>query len=266
MNLVDSEPIDLFPPSCRNRHALQRLRAGELGETASRALVQHLTGCPQCTQLQLELEADEAAVRAAVPLARLQARLQAGPPLAEVVPRRRFARAAPWAALALAAGIAGLVLLPRRATAPVVQQSRTKGGLGLDVFVGRAGESRRVDDREFALGPGENLRLKVHGNGHRFVAVVSIDEGGKVSPVYFAGGESLPLVGPEELLPQSIAFDGHGRERLVVLLSDGPLERNAVERATREAFEKAGGILNMGKLGLQGVDELDRTVLKPEAR
>lgn len=262
MNLVEAGSIDLFPAECRNRHALRRLRAGELvGEDAAR-LSAHAAGCARCARIQRELEAEDAAVRAAVPLEKLQARLEDAA-AAKVVPLRRISRAAPVIALALAAGIAGLVLAPRLASRQVAVENRTKGGLGLEVYVGGVGEPRRVDGREVALGAGENVRLKVHGNGHRYVAVVSVDENGQVSPIYFSNGESLPLAGAEELLPQSIAFDGRGRERLVVLFSDGPLARDAVESAAQRAFEKSGGLSGMGRLGLEGVEELDRTVLKP---
>lgn len=259
MNLGESD-IDFLPKSCRRRAALMRLRAGELGPDEAALQRAHLEGCAACQATLRELEAEDAAVRAAVPLEKLQARLEQP---AKVTPLRRFGKAAPIIGLALAAGLAALVLAPRVALHP---QDRTKGGLALDVFVGGVGEPRRVDSSAVALNPGERVQLKVHGNGHKYVAVVSVDEQGAVSPLFFEHDASLPLDAQTELLPESIDFDGRGRERLIVLLSDAPLPREQVEAAARDAFSRGGTLEAMGPLHLAGADELDRTVLKPEGR
>jgi len=260
MSLVDSEPIDFLPKGCRNRHPLRRMMAGELSATESASLKQHLEGCSACQAVLRELEAEDAAVRKAVPLAQLQER----PAPSNVVPLRRVSRIVPVVALALAAGLAALVLAPQTATQTT---NNTKGGIGLDVIVGGVGESRHVDARELALAPGERVRLKVHGNGHKYVAVVSVDDAGSVTPIYFEGEQSLPLTGAEEMLPQSIDFTGRGHERLIVLLSDEPLLRTNIEQAAHTSFASAGGLIGMKPLSLDGhVDELDRTVLKPEAQ
>ncbi|MBS2030881.1 MAG: DUF4384 domain-containing protein [Deltaproteobacteria bacterium] len=266
MSLVDSEPIDFLPTACRNRHPLRRMMAGELSAAESASLKQHLEGCSACQAVMRELQAEDAEVRKAVPLAQLQEKLLAKsePAPSNVVPLRRLSKIAPVVALALAAGLAALILAPRTA---VQTAERTKGGLGLDVFVGGVGEPRRVDARELALAPGERVQLKVHGEGRRYVAVVSVDDAGSVTPIYFAGEQSLPLEGREMMLPQSIDFTGRGHERLIVLLSDEPLLRTNVEQAARAAFASAGGLAEMKPLTLDGhVDELDRTVLKPEAQ
>lgn len=261
MNLGESD-IELKPAGCRRRSALRRLRAGELEASAAVEQRAHLDACAACQAVWRELEAEDAEVRRALPLEKLEAKL-AQP--AKVVPLRRpWGRAAPAIGLALAAGLAALLVAPRVAMRG--GDTRSKGGLSLDVFVGGVGEPRRVDAPAVALNPGERVQLKVHGNGHRYVAVLSIDERGAVSPLFFANDASLPLAAPEELLPQSIDFDGDGREKLVVLFSDAPLGRERVEQAAREAFARAGSLDRMGRLSLDGVEELDRTVLKAEGR
>jgi hypothetical protein len=251
--------LQLFPGGCRRRHALRRLLAGELEGTAATEQQQHLASCAHCQATVAELEREDREVRDRLPLQRLQQ-----PEGATVLRPWRWARrAVPGVGLALAAGLA--LFIVARPTPP--EHNATKGGLALDVFVGGIGEPRHVDAQEIALGPGERLRLGVNGNGRQYVAVISVDEGGAVSPIYFGGDASLPLGPGHQELPQSIAFDGRGRERLIVLFSQMPLTRGAVEQAAHEAFARAQGLPHMEHLALPGaVDELDRTVLKPEAR
>jgi hypothetical protein len=114
-----------------------------------------------------------------------------------------------------------------------------------------------------SLKPGERVRLRYQADGHPFVLVLSIDEQGQVTPLYPQTGQSLPAEPGGALLPQSVAFDGAGRERLVAVFSDEPLAVDAAVTRARAAFDQAGSLSSLGALGV-GAEEAARTVQKPE--
>jgi hypothetical protein len=74
---------------------------------------------------------------------------------------------------------------------------------------------------------------------------ISIDDAGTITPLYPERGGDLAVEPRAELtyLPDSLEFTGHGRERVFVLLSDGPLSVAEVEKAARAAHARARGDL-----------------------
>jgi hypothetical protein len=97
------------------------------------------------------------------------------------------------------------------------------------------------------------------------VAAVSVDEKGSVSALYPEEGVSLPAEAAPRTtyLPGSLEFTGHGRERVIVVLSDEALRVGALEAAAQEAFRRAGGdVSRLGRLDVPG-EQFQRTLLKP---
>jgi hypothetical protein len=145
--------------------------------------------------------------------------------------------------------------------------TRLKGTAGVEVVVSEApGGLQRVVTGGAGpepLGPEDRVRLGIVPGAWRFAAVLSIDEGGEVTPVYGEGGRSLALSETSpQFLPGSLAFTGQGLERLVVVLSDHPLALEELEAALRRRFEQAHG--NLGGLAPLDVpgEQFQRTFRK----
>jgi hypothetical protein len=146
--------------------------------------------------------------------------------------------------------------------------NRIKGGAGVTVRVaGAAGQrTARIDAAE-PLAPGERLRIGYQSGGHRYLLSLSIDQHGEVTPLYPERGASLPVADDGEpatrYLPDSLELTGAGIERIIVVLSDQPIEVEAARRSARAAYERAGGDLSrLPPLALPG-EEFERTFAKP---
>lgn len=111
------------------------------------------------------------------------------------------------------------------------------------------------DARAELVATGERLRIGIEPGAHGYYFVVSVDEHGRVTPLYPEFGTSLDLPPSSSLqyLPDAIELTGRGQERLIVLLTDVPLELDEIQRAVTRALAQAGGALSrMPKLGIAG--------------
>jgi len=149
--------------------------------------------------------------------------------------------------------------------------NRTKGGSGITVQIASRdhGPQRTAAvGAPEALSPGERIRIG-YQSVHPFVLALSIDDDGEVSALYPEVGSSLDVgrvkgrIGSTHYLPDSIEFTGKGNERLIVILSDKPLEVEAAKQAAHAAFRRAGGDLaRMAPLDLPG-EQFQRSFVKP---
>ena len=93
----------------------------------------------------------------------------------------------------------------------------------------------RVDATE-ALARGERLRIGYQSGGHRYLLSLSIDDRGEVTPLYPERGRSLRVprrrASATRFLPDSLELTGKGTERIIVVLSDQPIDVEAA-RAPR---------------------------------
>ena len=132
---------------------------------------------------------------------------------------------------------------------------------------GAAGQrTARVDATE-PLSAGERLRIGYQTGGHRYLLSLSIDEHGEVTPLYPEKGASLtvPAGVPSatHFLPDSLELTGAGLERIIVVLSDQPVDMQAARQAARAAYNRAGGDLgHLPRLDLPG-EQFTRTFAKP---
>jgi hypothetical protein len=121
------------------------------------------------------------------------------------------------------------------------------------------------DARAELVATGERLRIGIQPGGHAYYFVVSVDERGRVAPLYPEFGTSLDLPPASSLqdLPDAIELTGRGQERLIVLLSDVPLELDEIQRAVTGALARAGGVLSrMPRLAIAG-EQFHRLLQKP---
>lgn len=248
---------------------LRRLCAGELtGDEASESRA-HAGECGRCRAKLRELEDEQRRFEAEIPFERFAAGVErAGRSLESATRSAPRARRWLYPLTALAAmcllTVAARVLIPQAEVA----LNRTKGGGSIEVIVAGAGGGPQRQASATAPEPlsrGERIRIGYTPGGHRYLVSVSIDEKGEVTPLYPEEGSSLPMAGSAQVqyLPESVEFTGEGAERVVVILSDEPLEVERVKRAAREAFQRANGdVGRIDPLEVPG-EQFHRTFLKP---
>jgi hypothetical protein len=172
-----------------------------------------------------------------------------------------------WAYAAMAAAAALIVTV----TPAPSTRNRLKGGAeALLVVGGDEGTPQRevTSDTPALLSVGERVRIGYVAGGHSFVAAISVDSQGVVSPLYPQQGQSLPVErgGQVAYLPDSLEFFGEGAERIVVVLTDMPLTLEQLKQAAAEAYARSGGDLEkLPALNLPG-EQIHRTVIKPSKR
>jgi hypothetical protein len=246
---------------------LRQLRAGELPGAEAQAVRAHADGCDDCRGKLKELEDEQARFQAAVSFDRFAAGVERA-----ARPQPAVERARRWMApaLALAASLV-LVVAAGRALSNGEDPrggNRVKGGAEVELKIAGPGGASQRDAPERApalLSPGERVRIGYRAVEHRYVTVVSVDELGQVTPVYPERGQSLPASGGNAMvyLPESLEFTGSGAEKLIVILSDEPLEVDRVVAAAGAAYTSAQGDLSrLGPLAVPG-EQFARMVQKP---
>jgi hypothetical protein len=279
------------PPAPREVHLgelrLRRLLAGESLGFDHAADAAHATSCPECTERLEALAEEQRAFERRISFDRFAA----GVERAARVPGP--ARRPHWwqrpastrsfltvmsvgslaAAFALVIGVRPLfesARLRRAENAAFERINRTKGAGPAGVIVRVAavadGPQRTATaDAPEPLARGELIRVGVRSGAHRFLFAISIDDHAVVTPLYPEVGTSMPLPRGDGLhyLPDSLELMGKGRERLVVLLTDVPLELDDVRRAVAVAFQHAGGDLDrLPNLVIAG-EQFHRMFVKP---
>lgn len=244
---------------------LRRLFAGELAGPEGETERAHAAACAECGQRLRAIGDEQRHFEEQIPFERFAAgveRASRSPRAAAPAPRARWLYPVMGIAAACVLTVAGRQLVEAN------EHNRTKGGGDIDVVVaGPANGPQRkaaVKAPE-ALAPGERVRIGYEAGDHRFLTSVSIDDQGQVTPLYPEAGSSLPAASGREThyLPGSLVFTGKGTERLVVILSDEPLDVDRVKTAAKAAYDTARGDLSkIDRLEVPG-EQFHRTFLKP---
>jgi len=245
---------------------LRRLRAGELTASDATRVRAHVAGCPTCGATLRALEEEQAGFEAALSFDDFEAGVR------RAERRQRAARPAAvrrWLppVVALAASVL-VVALARPMLSRGSGWDRSKGSDALaELRVGGGtGPQReaRVDAPE-ALDYGERVMLGYRAGTHRFVAALSVDAIGEVTPLHPEAGQSAPVEPGDAMhwLPGSWEFTGSGAERVVVVLSDEPLAVDTLVEAARRAFVSVNGDLErLPTLAVPG-EQTHWVLLKP---
>ena len=273
---------------------LRRLLAGEaFGSATERAdIAEHVRICEACTQQVNALRNEQSAFEARIPFDRLSSRVEraarASRPAVAPVGRAGFGKGAASTrsfltvmSIGAAASIAALVVgsrplfeaaRVRTANQAISAANRTKGGHTAQVHVRIAPplpneNPQRIADADEveSLAPGERIRVGIEPGQRQFYFVVSVDDRGRVTSLYPEFGVSLGLPASDNLqyLPDAIELTGHGRESLIVLMTDQPLEVDDIRNAVKVALTTAGGDLSrMPPLAIAG-DQFHRLFAKP---
>ena len=253
---------------------LRRRRAGETLGAEGPVIEAHAATCAECKARIRALDDEQRRFEAAISFDRFAAGVERAARAPAVTRRRAPMRS--WMVVptrAMAAAVAVVVTFrgPFHGPWPRVHPpgyDGLKGGAGMIVRVaGAAGQrTARVDDAE-PLSAGERLRIGYQTGGHRYLLSLSIDEHGEVTPLYPERGTSLTVPAgvssATHFLPDSLELTGTGLERIIVLLSDQPVDMAVARQAARAAYDRAGGDLgHLPRLDLPG-EQFTRTFAKP---
>ena len=250
------------------------LRRRRAGEAVAPAIEAHASSCPDCRARIRALDDEQRRFEQEISFDRFAAgveRAARGANKAKAKQRRPILNT--WLApmLAMAACLVAMVTFVPRPVLHKPSANRTKGsadGAGITVRVAGVDGQRnaRVDSAE-PLARGERLRIGYQAGAHRYLLALTVDEHGVVQALSPEKGQSLALPErPEKAtryLPDSWELDGSGVERIIVVLSDQPIDVAAAIRAARAAYDKAGGDLaRMPSLDLPG-EQFVRAFAKP---
>jgi len=250
---------------------LRRRRAGEALGAEAPAIEEHATTCADCRARIRALDDEQRRFEDDISFDRFSAGVERAARSAR--PARRWPNVTrAWMApvLAAAAGLIVMVTISPKPPSPG-PTTRSKGsgdGGGIIVRVaGTDGQRTAGADATEALARGERLRIGYQSGGHKYLLSLSIDDRGEVTPLYPERGPSLQVPDGSQtatrFLPDSLELTGKGTERIVVVLSDQPIDVEVARRAARAAYQRAGGdITRLPKLDLPG-EQFVRTFAKP---
>ncbi|MCK6550139.1 hypothetical protein L6R52_30165 [Myxococcota bacterium] len=178
----------------------------------------HLAACDRCRARVDARRAEDAAFVAATPI---DARAAAIERRARVEQRGRLRVLAIGAALA--ASIAGAVVFVPPRGRPTATE-RMKGATIAELFVDRGGEITRWAEQPLA--EGDTLVFR-YTTTRRHLLVLDVEASGEISVIVASlEGTSVPIEpGRDQTAPQGMRLDAYaGRERVIALFSDAPLE------------------------------------------
>jgi hypothetical protein len=246
---------------------LRRRRAGETLGAEAPAIEEHATTCADCRARIRALDDEQRRFEDELSFDRFSAGVERAARSAR--PARRAMRARVWmssmAGMAAAAAALLIFVTSQKQPAP---GNRIKGGSDIIVRVaGTDGQRTAGVDATEALARGERLRIGYKAGGHKYLLSLSIDDRGEVTPLYPERGPSLQVPDGSEnatrFLPDSLELTGKGTERIVVVLSDQPIDVEVARRAARAAYQRGGGdVTRLPKLDLPG-EQFARTFAKP---
>jgi len=223
---------------------LRRYRAAELARPACAEVDQHLASCPVCRSKLRGLVEEERGFQREISFERFAG----GVERAQRVPRQRPRRALAWSLSGVIAAAAMALFLVQVSSST---RNHTKGANveATARIASNSGSAQRVapPGSHEVLEPGDRVRLGYKSADVRYLAAVSIDDRGDITPLYPESGGALPVTPTLETvyLPDSLEFTGAGRERVFLFMARKPFAVDAAKQAVRAAHQAAKGDLEI---------------------
>lgn len=241
------------------RHELVQYALGEMDDTSKRALEGRLAADPAAQERLQSIEIGHAAaadhLNVAVDSAKILERLDAPEP-------SRLAKW--WPAIGLVAALAAVPVVVLTQDPTTGSSTRTKGlAPTLELYVNELGGPRRADDGVH-LGEGDAIQFKYRADGHRFLFVLSVDEAGRISPLYPDAPTESIAVNPAGLnvLDGSIILDDVvGPERIFAVFSKAPIPYGELEAAIETTRRSGTDVTSLPEIGLRRDDVVETSVL-----
>jgi Caspase domain len=226
--------------------ALRCYRAGEFAPEACAEVDRHLASCPACRAKMRALVEEQRSFERETPFERFAGGIER----AQRVPRQRLRRA--WAvSVSGVIAAAALALFAVRVSSPGHNQhSRVKGSsveaTARIASVNASAQRTMPPGSQEVLEPGDRVRLGYKIVDPRYLAAISVDDRGEVTPLYPEAGQALAVSTTLETvyLPDSLEFTGAGRERVFLFLARNPFELETAKQAVKSAHQAAKGDLS----------------------
>jgi hypothetical protein len=223
--------------------ALRCYRAGELAAEANAEVERHLASCPACRAKMRVLVEEQRSFEREISFERFAG----GVERAQRVPRQRPRRA--WAT-----GISGVIaaaavaLFLVKVSSPAHNRSKGSSVEATARIASTTSPAQRTapPGSQEVLQPGDRVRLGYKTVDARYLAAISVDDRGEVTPLYPETGPALPVSTTLETvyLPDSLEFTGAGRERVFLFLARTSFDLEAAKQAVRSAHQAANGDLS----------------------
>jgi len=224
--------------------ALRCYRAGEFAAEACAEVDRHLASCAACRAKMRVLVEEQRSFEREIPFERFAG----GVERAQSVPRQRPRRA--WAvSISGVVAAAALALFAMRVSSPG-HNNRIKGSsVEATARIASANASAQrtaPPGSQEVLEPGDRVRLGYKTMDARYLAAISVDDSGEVTPLYPESGPALAVSVTLETayLPDSLEFTGAGRERVFLFLARTSFDLEAAKQAVKSAHQAAKGDLS----------------------
>lgn len=241
MTLLETNPTVPRDPNHLGELALRRFSVGEFTPERCAEVDRHISSCSACRN-KLRIIADEQReFEREIPFERFAG----GVERARRVPRARprslwsFGVAGVLAAAAVAVFFVGV---------PTHSHNAIKGtAVDATVRIASASVQRIAPPGSHEiLDVGDRIRLGYKTAETRYLAAVSIDEQGEITPLYPESGPALSVTATQETvyLPDSFELTGAGREKIFMFLARNPFDLQSAEQAVSEGFRASRGDLD----------------------
>lgn len=223
--------------------SLRRLRAGELSDEQVVAADEHIAACALCRTKLRGLAEEQRAFEREIPFERFAG----GVERARRVPRPR-PRSLWGLGLGGALAAAAVAIFLMRAPAP--SRNAVKGtSVEATIRIATANGSRQrvaPPGSHEVLESGDRVRLGYTLAEARYLAALSVDEQGEVTPLYPESGHALAVAASAETvyLPDSVEFTGRGREKVFLFLARRPFDVQAARQAITAGYRASHGDLD----------------------
>ena len=226
--------------------ALRRYRAGEFSGDACAETDRHLALCAPCRSKLRVLVEEQRAFEREISFERFAGGVERARRVPRQLPRRLW-----YAGLGGALAAAAVVLF--LAWAPVSPRNRVHNevkGSSVEATV-RVASTKAAAQRavppgsQEVLEPGDRVRLGYRIPEPRYLAAVSVDDGGEITLLYPESGPALAVAPTNQtvFLPDSLEFTGAGREKVFLFLARMPFNSSAAKQAVKTARDSAKGDL-----------------------
>jgi hypothetical protein len=243
MTLLETNPTSPRDPNHLGELALRRFRAGEFSAEKQGQVEQHLSSCAVCRTKLRGLVEEQRDFQREISFERFAGGVERA---------RRVPRARPRQLWSL--GFAGLLAVAAVAVFFVRVPSHPRNiikGASVEATVRVAsanGAMQRIapPGSHEVLEPGDRIRLGYRITDARFLAAVSVDEQGEITPLYPETGPALSVAANQETvyLPDSIEFTGAGREKVFLFLARHPFDLQAAKQAVAAGYQASKGDLD----------------------
>ena len=248
-------PLALFGPRTPSEHPspvlIEQYAFAGADAALDASVVEHIEACPECMSRVRILQEGRTAFRATHPSEAFLAKVE--DKIKSREPRRLFALSRPLIpgfAVAAALGTVAALVAPglNERSDPTGIKLKGTAGLALRLHVSRHGKPAAPFDVRDPLRPGDVLRFVVDLPDAGHVALVSIDDRGKLAwyyPTDIAPARVLGA-GRSVVLPGAIQLDDYlGRELLVLVATETPIQKQRLEAHIQKRLASAKGDLEV---------------------